>query len=149
MNNGTVLEVRHLKKYFVKSAGILSALLGEKKRYVSAVEDVSFNISKGEIFCVAGESGCGKTTLGRTIPMKPWPGSIDCSGLNESSETRISLPRYSCNAGGKRSHRSWRTCGRGLKVGSLRFPPRRCWEKPSGPRSKIGPNCWAIWTVHS
>jgi len=67
MNNGTVLEVRNLKKYFVKSAGILSALVGEKKRHVRAVDDVSFSISKGEVFCVAGESGCGKTTLGRTI----------------------------------------------------------------------------------
>ena len=67
MNNGAVLEVRHLKKYFAKSAGILAGLLREQKRYVRAVEDVSFSISKGEVFCVAGESGCGKTTLGKTI----------------------------------------------------------------------------------
>ena len=67
MNNGAVLEVRHLKKYFVKSAGILSTLLREQKRYVRAVDDVGFRISKGEVFCVAGESGCGKTTLGKTI----------------------------------------------------------------------------------
>ncbi|MCD6599440.1 MAG: ABC transporter ATP-binding protein [Dehalococcoidia bacterium] len=67
MNNEAVLEVRHLKKYFVKSAGILSTLLREQRKYVAAVEDVSFSINKGEIFCVAGESGCGKTTLGKTI----------------------------------------------------------------------------------
>ncbi len=52
-----LLEVKHLKKYF----GNL------KKRPLKAVDDVSFYINKGETFGLVGESGCGKTTIGRTI----------------------------------------------------------------------------------
>lgn len=61
MNNEVLISTRHLKKYF-KVAG----KFGEKK-FVHAVEDVSIDIHKGETLGLVGESGCGKTTLGRTI----------------------------------------------------------------------------------
>ena len=93
MNNGAVLEVRHLKKYFVKSAGILSTLLREQRKYVAAVEDVSFSISRGKIFCVAGESGCGKTTLGKTILklLQPDDGQIIFQGQDITRLKRDSM----------------------------------------------------------
>lgn len=56
-----LLEVSHLKKYFPMGGS------RNKKRYVYAVEDVSFSLNKGETLGIVGESGCGKTTLGRTI----------------------------------------------------------------------------------
>lgn len=57
-----ILEVRHLKKYFpIKGDLVL------KKNYVKAVDDVSFSIKKGTTMGLVGESGCGKTTVGRTI----------------------------------------------------------------------------------
>lgn len=55
-----VLSVRHLKQHF-KSG------FGKNKLVVKAVDDVSFDIYKGEVFSLVGESGCGKTTTGRTI----------------------------------------------------------------------------------
>ena len=51
-----LIEVKNLKKYFKTAGG-----------FVHAVDDVSFNINKGETVGVVGESGCGKSTLGRTI----------------------------------------------------------------------------------
>ena len=54
-NNEIILEVNHLKKYFKAGKGKLKA-----------VDDVSFFIRKGETLGVVGESGCGKTTCGRT-----------------------------------------------------------------------------------
>ena len=56
-----LLTVRSLKKYFPVYGGLLSRVVGQ----VKAVDDVSFNIHEGEILGLVGESGCGKTTVGR------------------------------------------------------------------------------------
>ncbi len=56
-----LVQIEHLKQYF--SAGGY----GRKKRYIRAVDDVSFTISRGETLGLVGESGCGKTTTGRTL----------------------------------------------------------------------------------
>jgi oligopeptide transport system ATP-binding protein len=56
-----LIEVKNMVKYFDVSHGLF------KKEYVHAVEDVSFYINKGETLGLVGESGCGKTTLGRTL----------------------------------------------------------------------------------
>lgn len=76
-----LLEVRHLKKYFGTPAGKLHA-----------VDDVNFAIEKGQTLGVVGESGCGKTTVGRTILMlqPPTEGSIlfhgqDISGYGKQA----------------------------------------------------------------
>lgn len=63
MMNSTVtpvLEVKNLKQYFTSG-------FGRRKTVLKAVDDVSFTIHKGETFGLVGESGCGKTTTGRTI----------------------------------------------------------------------------------
>ena len=56
-----LVEVKHLQQYF-PAGGV-----GKKKQYVQAVDDVSFAIRKGETLGLVGESGCGKTTTGRTL----------------------------------------------------------------------------------
>lgn len=58
-----LLEVKGLKKYFPVQRGFLRRVVG----YVKAVDDVSFQVHRGETLGVVGESGCGKTTLGRCI----------------------------------------------------------------------------------
>ena len=58
-----ILEVRHLKKYFT----LKKTLLGKPLSQLKAVDDVSFKVYPGETLGIVGESGCGKTTMGRTI----------------------------------------------------------------------------------
>jgi len=69
-----LIKVKGLKKYYP----ILGGLLKRKVADVKAVDGVSFEIFKGECFGLVGESGCGKTTLGKTILrlLKPTAGSI-------------------------------------------------------------------------
>jgi len=61
--NNTLVKVKNLKKFFTVEAGMFS----KKKGYIHAVEDVNFEIHKRETLGLVGESGCGKTTLGRLI----------------------------------------------------------------------------------
>lgn len=63
MSSSPLLEVRNLKKYYAASRNFFTG----KISYVRAVDDVSFYIERGETLGLVGESGCGKTTLGRTI----------------------------------------------------------------------------------
>lgn len=62
-----IVKVEHLKKYFPVQKSFLEQLFTRKLSYVKAVDDVTFSIKRGEIFTLAGESGCGKTTTGRLI----------------------------------------------------------------------------------
>ncbi len=62
-NPEALLEVRHLKKYFV----LKKTLMGKPITSLKAVDDVSFTVKPGETLGIVGESGCGKTTMGRTI----------------------------------------------------------------------------------
>ena len=64
MANDILLEVNNLKKYFpIRSGNIFQ----KEKLYVKAVDNVSFKLRKGETLGLVGESGCGKTTCGRTV----------------------------------------------------------------------------------
>jgi peptide/nickel transport system ATP-binding protein len=62
-----LVSVTGLKKYFPVHTGLIEGLLARKKSFVRAVDDVSFDIERGEVMGLAGESGCGKTTTGRLI----------------------------------------------------------------------------------
>lgn len=85
----TLVKAENLKKWFPVSGGFLGSLVSRKQLYVRAVDGVSFDIKKGEIFGLAGESGSGKTTTGRMLLrlIEPTSGKIL---LNKEDITRIS-----------------------------------------------------------
>ena len=87
-----LLKVRKLKKYFPVRAGVLSRTV----RWVRAVDEVDFDINRGETLGVVGESGCGKTTVGRSILrlVEPTDGEIYFEGrdivkLNEKEMQKL------------------------------------------------------------
>ncbi|MEN6636005.1 MAG: oligopeptide/dipeptide ABC transporter ATP-binding protein [Clostridiaceae bacterium] len=63
MNEDIVMEVKNLKKYFPIKAGMFGRVVGQ----VRAVDGVSFRIRRGTTMGLVGESGCGKTTIGKTL----------------------------------------------------------------------------------
>jgi peptide/nickel transport system ATP-binding protein len=76
----TVIETKNLKMYFPINSGILRRKIGD----VKAIDDISFTIKKHETLGLVGESGCGKTTVGRCILRlyRPTAGSILFAGLD-------------------------------------------------------------------
>lgn len=75
-----LLEVQNLKVHFPVKRGMLKSA----REYVRAVDEVSFSIAPGETLGLVGESGCGKTTLGRAIVrlIEPTAGSISLDGVD-------------------------------------------------------------------
>ena len=73
-----LIQVKNLKKYFPVKEGLLQRV----KDYVKAVDDVSFFVREGETLGMVGESGCGKTTVGRTMLrlIEPTSGSVMIDG---------------------------------------------------------------------
>lgn len=73
-----ILEVKNLKKYYPIKGNVLK----KKKQYVKAVDNISFTIKKGETFAIVGESGCGKSSLGKSIIrlIEPTEGQVILDG---------------------------------------------------------------------
>ena len=90
--NQHILEVKHLKTYFPVKNG----LFAKKTKYVKAVDDVSFCLSKGKTLGIVGESGCGKTTMGRSILrlIEPTSGSVKFLGEEITALSRSKMREF-------------------------------------------------------
>ncbi len=92
-----LVEIKNLVKWFPVQKSFLDQILAGKHQFVRAVDGVSFNIRKGEAFGLAGESGSGKTTIGRlTIGLEtPTSGDVLFDGINLShiDKTHLRLLR--------------------------------------------------------
>ena len=87
-----VLRVEHLKKYFP----IATDFFGRPTSYLRAVDDISFTLERGKTIGIVGESGCGKTTLGRTI-LKLYDitdGEIYFEGNNITGLSKSAMKKY-------------------------------------------------------
>ena len=87
-NNTPLVDIRHLKEYFNITVGPFQT------KPLKAVDDVSFTINRGETLGLVGESGCGKTTVGRTILQlyKPTDGEIYYDG--KRVQTKADLKEF-------------------------------------------------------
>ena len=92
MAGDKLLQVENLTKYFYKPQG----LFGQKKQIVKSVDHVTFDIMRNETLGLVGESGCGKTTVGRTITRlyEPPDGKIIFDGKDKSHLTKKELLPY-------------------------------------------------------
>jgi len=90
--NTPLLEVQNLKMYFPVSKNAM----GKAKAYVKAVDDISFEIDEGKTFGLVGESGCGKTTAGKSIlrVYQPTDGTIRYNGKDITRLSSRELKPY-------------------------------------------------------
>jgi peptide/nickel transport system ATP-binding protein len=90
-NAETLIEVNNLKVWFPAK----KTFLGKPLEYVKAVDDVSFTVLKGETLGLVGESGCGKTTLGRALLrlIEPTSGTILYNGIDLTAKKRDELKK--------------------------------------------------------
>jgi oligopeptide/dipeptide ABC transporter ATP-binding protein len=90
--SANVLEVQHLTKHVPVHRGVLSRVVA----HVRAVDDVSFTLKAGETLCVVGESGCGKSTVGRCILrlIEPTSGSVMLDGVDVTKLSEEAVRPY-------------------------------------------------------
>jgi peptide/nickel transport system ATP-binding protein len=81
-NREPLVEIRNVRKLFDQSQGIVDTILGREPHPVRAVDGVNLDIHKGDVVGIAGESGCGKTTIGKMLVglHKPTEGEIYFDG---------------------------------------------------------------------
>jgi len=91
-----LLSVRNLKKWFPVRTGFFATLFAKEREYVHAVDGISFDIMRKEIFCLAGESGCGKTTTGKLVLrlIEPTDGTIIFDGKNVLEMDKNELKQF-------------------------------------------------------
>ncbi|MGI6424776.1 MAG: ABC transporter ATP-binding protein [Tepidanaerobacteraceae bacterium] len=90
MTNDPLVQIENLKKHFISKPSILGrTLLKRKNTVLKAVDGVDLDIYRGETIGLVGESGCGKTTLGRTVVnlYKPTAGKIRFKGIDTQEFT--------------------------------------------------------------
>ena len=89
-SNGDLLKVTNLKKFFPIRKGILSRVVG----HVKAVDNVSFEVKRQETLGLVGESGCGKTTVGRSILrlIEPTAGDVEFDGVDIVNLDAANMP---------------------------------------------------------
>ena len=91
-----LLSVRDLAKHFIGHR----SLLGTAKAHVRAVDGVSFDVKAGETFAIVGESGCGKSTVGRLVLrlIEPTSGSVNFAGEDIASIAPSALRAFRAKA---------------------------------------------------
>lgn len=89
-DDSPVLEIRNLKKYFSQNVGFVDSILNREQDEIQAVDDVSISLHRNESIGVIGESGCGKTTLLRTLGglYEPSAGEIRYKGRDMADFNR-------------------------------------------------------------
>ncbi len=96
ITDGVLFDIRALEVHFPIQQGFFRGLVSSEKKFVRAVDGISFQVRQGEILALVGESGCGKTTTGRTLLRleEPTGGHILYKGLPVERFTQKTLHEY-------------------------------------------------------